>query len=99
MKRNIMVLVLLLCCFVIMCTGCTDDTKVKKICVKCGRTATTTLCGPADIMQKNGISISDCRQITHNIYSASVCDSCVGPVAEIKPDAGFSGDTPFFKND
>lgn len=99
MKRNLLCLVLLLCGFAMMCTGCAEDTKTEHICVKCGGTATTTLSGPADILQKNGISIGDCRQITSNIYSAYVCDSCVGPVAEIKPDAGFSGETPFYSND
>ena len=82
-----------------MFTGCTENTKTQPLCVKCGRTATTTLSGPADIIQKNGLSLSDCKQITSNIYSASVCDSCVGPVAENKPDAGFSGETPFYSND
>lgn len=68
-----------------MCTGCTEYTE-EHLNVKCGGTATTTLSGPADIMEKNGISILDCNQITSNIYSAYVCDSCVGPVVEIKPD-------------
>lgn len=99
MKRNLLFLVLVLCCFAIMLTGCTEDKKVENLCVKCGGKATTTLSGPADIMQKNGISLSDCKQITSNVYSAYVCDSCIGPVAEIKPDAGFSGDTPFYSND
>lgn len=85
-KRNLILLVLLICCFTIMCTGCTEDTNTEHLCVKCGDAATTTLSGPADIMQKNGISISDCKQITSNVYSAYVCDSCIGPVAEIKPD-------------
>lgn len=100
MKRNILFLVLLLCCFTIILTGCTEDTKMEQHrCVKCGGTATTTLSGPAEIIQKNGISLINCRQITSNIYSAYVCDSCIGPVAEIKPDAGFSGETPFYSND
>lgn len=99
MKRNILFLVILICCFMIMFTGCTEDTKTQPLCVKCGGTATTTLSGPADIIQKNGISLSDCTQITSSVYSASVCDSCVGPVAEIKPDAGFSGETPFYSRD
>ena len=99
MKRNILFLVILLCCFATMFTGCTENTKTQPLCVKCGETATTTLSGPADIIQKNGISLSDCKQITSNIYSVSVCDSCVGPVAENKPDAGFSGETPFYSND
>ena len=86
MKRNVLFLVLVLCCFAIMFTGCTEDTKTEQLCVKCGGTATTTLSGPADIIQKNGISLSDCKQITANVYSAYVCDSCIGPVAEIKPD-------------
>lgn len=97
MKRNIMVL--LLCCFVMMCTGCTEDTKTEHRCVKCGGTATSTLSGPADIMQNNGISISDCKEITSLVYSAYVCDSCVGRVAKVKPDAGFFGETPFYSKD
>ena len=99
MKRSILFSLLLICCFTIFCTGCTEDTKTEHLCVKCGKTATTTLSGPADIMQENGISISNCKQITSNVYSAYVCDSCVGPVAKIKPDAGFSGETPFYSND
>ena len=99
MKRNILFLFFLLCCFAMVCTGCTEDTKTEQLCVKCGGTATTILSGPADIMQKNGIAISDCTQITSNVYSASVCNSCVGHVAEIKPDAGFSGETPFYSKD
>lgn len=91
MKRNILFLVIIVCCFAIMLTGCTEDTKTQDtktqpLCVKCGGTATTTLSGTADIMQKSGISISDCKHITSNVYSAYVCDSCLGPVAEIKPD-------------
>ncbi len=97
MKHNI-ILILLLCSFGIMFAGCAEDTRTEQLCVKCGGTATTTLSGTAGIMQKNGISISDCKQITSNIYSASVCDSCVGYVADIKPDAGFSGETPFYSN-
>lgn len=99
MKRNMLFLILLSCFFMIICTGCAEETNTKQLCVKCGRTATTTLSGPADIMQKNGISISDCKQITSNVYSAPICDSCTGPVAEIKPNAGFSGETPFYSKD
>lgn len=99
MKRNIILLILLLCCIAIICTGCTENAKTEHLCVKCGKTATTTLSGPADIMQENGISISNCKQITSNVYSAYVCDSCVGRVAEIKPDPGFSGETRFYSND
>ena len=99
MMKHSILLVLLLCSFAIMFTGCTNDTKIEQFCVKCGKTATTTISGPAGIMQKNGISISDCKQIASSVYSASVCDSCVGSVAEIKPDAGFSGETPFYSND
>ncbi len=99
MKRNILFFLVLMCCLATMLMGCTEDTKTEHRCVKCGGTATTTLSGPADIMQKNGISISDCEQITSNVYYAYVCDSCIGPVAEIKPDAGFSGETPFYSND
>ncbi len=95
MKRKTMVLVLFLCCFVIMCAGCTEDEKTEQLCMKCGGIATATLSGNADTMQKNGISISDCKQITSDIYSVSVCDSCIGPVAEIKPDAGFLSTTHF----
>ena len=83
-KYNLMLL-LLLSCFVIVLIGCTSNTN-KNVCVKCGNTATTTLSGGADIMQKNGISIKDCKEITSNVYSAYVCDSCVGPVADVKPD-------------
>ncbi|MBQ3088055.1 MAG: hypothetical protein IJC36_00300 [Clostridia bacterium] len=82
----------------LLCVGCTTDDGVntESLCVKCGGTATTTLTGPADIIEKNGISISECTQITSSIYSAPICDYCLGPVAEIKPDAGFSGETPFY---
>lgn len=98
MKRNILFLVILMCCFAIMFTGCTKNEEPQPLCVKCGEEATTTLSGPADILQKNGISISDCTQITSNIYSAYICNSCIDPVSEIKPDAGFSGETPFYSN-
>ena len=80
MKRNIVIFVLLLGCLTMMCIGCAS-TEEQHRCVKCGGIATTTLSGPAEILQKNGISISDCEQITSNVYSAYVCDSCVGPVA------------------
>lgn len=97
MKRNILLSVLFLCCFLVLFTGCEEeDTVTEHLCVKCGKTATTSLSGPADILQKNGISISDCQHIASDIYSAYVCDSCVGPVATIKPDAGFTGETPFY---
>ncbi len=99
MKRSILFLVILMCCFAIMLTGCTENEEPQPLCVKCGGTATTTLAGPAGIIQKYGISISDCTLIASDIYSAPVCDSCRGPVAEIKPDAGFSGETPFYSND
>lgn len=85
MKRNIMFLILFIYCFVIMFTGCTEATKTQQRCVKCGNPATTSLMGPADIIRKNGISVSSCKEITSGVYSASVCDSCVGHVAEIKP--------------
>ena len=99
MKHKI-IFSLLLTFLLILFTGCTEpESEPKSSCVKCGNTATTTLVGPADIIQKNGISLSDCTTITSNIYSAPVCNSCVGPVAEIKPDAGFSGETPFYSND
>ena len=84
MKRNILLLIVILCCFAVMCTGCKED--AKHLCVKCGGIATTTISGPASIMEGNGISVSDCKQITSNVYSAYICDSCVGPVAELKPD-------------
>jgi len=84
MKRNMLFGLLLIFCFVILCTGCTDNAKAEQACVKCGNTATTVLSGPADIMTKNGISIADCKQVTSIVYSAPICDSCLGPVAKIK---------------
>ena len=97
MKKYMIILFLLICCISIILCSCTEteDKKTEKLCVKCGKTATTTLSGPSEILKKNGIDISQCKRITSSVYSAPVCDSCVGPVAEIKPDAGFSGETPF----
>lgn len=98
MKRNV-ILLLVICCVLIFCNGCAGNTSTEHLCAKCGKTATTTISGPADIMQKNGISISDCTKITSNVYTAYICDSCAGPVAEIKPDPGYSGETPFYSGD
>lgn len=75
MKRNAILLILLLFCFAMVFIGCTDDTNEKKTCVKCGGTATTTLSGTADTMQQYGIPIGNCKKITSNVYTANVCDS------------------------
>ncbi len=88
MKCKSLCVALLLCFFLALFTGCTEDEKkTEAVCVKCGGIATTVLSGPADIMEKNGISLSACSQITSDVYAAYVCESCVGPVAEVKPDA------------
>ena len=99
MKCSRIFLFFVLCWVGIICTGCAMSEEAEPLCVKCGKIATTTLSGTADIMQKNGISISDCSPITSQIYSANICDSCIGRVANIKPDAGFYGETPFYSND
>ncbi len=84
MKRNIFILAL--CCLIIVFTGCAkSEPKQVARCVKCGNTATSTLMGPAEILRKNGISISQCDLVTGNVYSAPICDSCTGPVAELEP--------------
>ena len=80
MKHTI--LFLLLCSLALLWTGCAEEEAPTRTCVKCGNPATTTLSGPAEILQSYGISLADCVEITSNIYSVYVCDSCVGPVAE-----------------
>ncbi len=85
MKCKIILFFLSIYCFSLIFVGCTENTE-KNFCVKCGKIATTTLSGPEETMESNGISISECTQITANVYTAYVCNSCIGPVAEIKPD-------------
>lgn len=82
---------LFIICFAIILSGCEGEEK--KVCAKCGGEATTTLSGPAKIIESHGISLSKCEQITSGVYTAHVCNSCIGPVVEITPDAGYTGKT------
>lgn len=84
MKYKILILSLLVC-FCTTCFTACQKQEEQHFCAKCGAIATTTLSGPADIIEKNGISITQCTQITSDIYTAYVCQSCVGLVAELKP--------------
>ena len=79
-------LTLILSLSMLLCLVACGDSGTKNHCVKCGSTATTTLSGSADIMEKNGISLSSCNQISSTIYSAYLCDSCCGPVHHVTPD-------------
>lgn len=67
--------------------GCSKNIApvVKSYCVKCGNVATQTLSGSEEYMISNDIPISKCTHVASNIYTASICDSCLGPVATIKP--------------
>ena len=90
MKRKLLSLALTLVCCSVMITGCAGDTTpqkttLKTTCAKCGKTATTTMYGPAKLLQDSGIPLSACNKVTGEMYSADVCGSCVGLVAEIKP--------------
>ena len=88
MRRKIMCTLLVLACVSALTAGCGLQNKKAEIhyCAKCGREATSTLSGPAKIMESNGIPLSACEQVVSGVYSAYVCGSCTGPVADIKPD-------------
>ena len=78
MKNKILFLIVFLSCFLLFFSGCDSVAKSETLCVKCGKTATSTFTGTSYVMQQNGISLSDCKQITDDVYSAYVCDSCIG---------------------
>ena len=87
-KRKIMVFLLVLICLLSMLAGCVGNTEQTKTRAKCGGKATTTISGTAETLKSSGIPLSACRKITSNIYSADVCGSCTGPVAELTPNMG-----------
>lgn len=68
--------------FTLTLFGCSGTGNTASNCVKCGNPSTYTLCGPAEQMLSEGISLNKCTQVTSNVYSAPLCDSCMGPVAE-----------------
>lgn len=90
--RNIIILLAVLFCFVIMFTKYNKKAKKETLCVKCGNIATATISGSVDTMKKNNIPLSECRKITSNVYSAYVCNSCIGEFGPVikwsVPDAG-----------
>ena len=88
MSRKTVCTLLALICISALAAGCGAQQKEAEIhyCAKCGREATTTLSGPAEIMESSGIPLSACKQGVSGVYSAYVCGSCTGPVADIKPD-------------
>lgn len=77
-KLTVILLTLLLVVFLFGC----NNTKTASKCVKCGRASTSTLCGPAEQMRRNGVDLSDCTLVTSGVYSAPICSDCLGPVAE-----------------
>lgn len=56
--------------------GCVEK-KSETACVKCGKEATCTISGTANDMTSEGISLNKCSNITSNIYTAHLCDSCL----------------------
>lgn len=82
MKRSVIGICLLLSILLTILTGCTSESNEFTPCAKCGNRATTTISGPEYILQQNGIPISKCKKVTSNVYTAYVCNSCVGRVAD-----------------
>jgi hypothetical protein len=74
-KRRLICLISFVCFLAILCSGCSEETSR---CVKCGGVATTILSGSKEIIKQNGISIVDCEEITESVYSAAMCESCIG---------------------
>ena len=90
MKKKILSMALAIVCIFTIFTGCTGKNTPQKntsktTCAKCGKTATTSMYGPAELLQDSGIPLSACNKVSGEMYSANVCGSCVGLVAEIKP--------------
>ncbi len=87
MKYKIIFVILFLMCLSVIFTGCSGDTQNDTetiICAKCGGTATTTISGPAGIMESNGIPLSKCKKTSEYVYTAYICDSCLGPVYRLE---------------
>lgn len=73
--RILFVLILLL-----MLCGCSTEEKQTNYCAVCGGVADTTLSGPLELVTSKGISVSDCKEVTAGIYTAHICERCLGPV-------------------
>ena len=87
MKRRLFAMLIALVMMATLLAGCTEEPeKVTYSCAKCGDSATKVISGTADYMEDEQIPLSKCKKVVDGIYSARLCDDCMGPVAEIKPD-------------
>lgn len=78
-------LIAVLAALLIGCTEQVTETTPANECAKCGGEATQTVSGTDKDMENLGIPVNNRKRITSNIYRAYLCDSCVGPVVELKP--------------
>lgn len=75
MKIKFCIIVLI----VLLLAGC-STAKETHTCVICGGEANRTLSGPMQQMAAYGISEDECSEITSGVYTAHVCEQCIGPV-------------------
>ena len=81
LKLLILVSVLSFTLFLFGCTKATESPKQEiNYCAKCGDIANNVVSGSKFSMEQQGIPLSKCRSVTSTVYSAYLCDNCLGPV-------------------